>query len=205
MFLEIVTLVVPVSNSQITNNNVGGNGGLLLLFDSFINLDIISVDFINNDGEYLLKSSVSNDITIDTVDINSNDIQYEIINILANDGAFSMQTTNITNSNNNDIDSIASLVNITCIGSVSLTSVNINDSKSVQYLIFDQSTLVGDFDMTNVEIIDNINTDSNNNNILIQANNFNNANLVNTKFINNNEGTVLLSSVLDGNIVLTNV
>ncbi len=107
--------------------------------------------------------------------------------ILVNDGTFTMQSTNIRNNNNNGSDSIASLVNITSVGSVTMSDV---------YMIDNQA---------DVDIMDNINAISFTNNILIQANDFINANLSNNKFINNIESTVLFVSVLDGNVSLTNV
>ncbi len=131
---------------------------------------ITNVDFINNSGEFLFKSSVSNDITIDTVNIDSNDIQNGIMTVIANDGIFTMQSTNITNNNYNGVDAIASLVNITSIGSVTMSQVNVKHNKAIQYLIFDKSTFIGDFNMINVDIMDNINTNSLVNDILIQVN-----------------------------------
>ncbi len=106
---------IIISNSQITYTNINASTELILLFDAIINLN-------NNKGEFLLKLFVSNDITVGTVNINSNDIQYTIM-IVANDCIFTMQCTNLTNGNYNTNNLIALLVNITNIGSVTMSQV----------------------------------------------------------------------------------
>ena len=115
-----------------------------------------------------------------------------------------MTSTNINNNKNNDKGLILTmnvLLDVTKISSVLLSSINITNNFATQYLTFN-GIPSGDFVIDSIMIMNNMNNGIGgfDKNILIEGNNFINSVVNNSYFTNNYNGTILLSSSLNGTL-----
>eukprot|EP01084_Bolivina_argentea_P214000 363337_1 len=94
-----------------------------------------------------------------------------------------MSSTNITN-NSYNTDSVRSLIHTQEIATVSLSMMRILSNEAARYLVSD-GLRMGDFDMRDTMVINNTNTGSIPNDILLAINGFNHTNISNNQFMNN--------------------
>eukprot|EP01084_Bolivina_argentea_P194618 333940_1 len=194
------------SNATLTNTDIMNNtADVLCSFISFSNLQLNNADFVNNDGEYFIKlRDISNSIVFENVNVNLNYIQAVMFDVIANNAAFSMVNTKITNNKYNPTDSIPLLMNISNIKSMLISDTQFNDNSATQYMIIDGKTPNGDFNVMNTVIRDNINMNSLNDDVLIKVSNFLNFMLMNTQFMNNDGSVGLIDFDLNGDLQIKN-
>eukprot|EP01083_Nonionella_stella_P030706 84145_1 len=200
---------VRANNFVFQNNNHDRamvHGKVLILFDSFFNLNVTNCHIHKNSGDYLFKSVVFGDIQFTDCDWQQNDINMSMIDIKANHGNLMIQSTNMTHNYdgvNNRTQSAHALVDITGISYVSLLDIRITNNFANQLLGFNGRGS-GDIWFQNIQITENTNNEIENNMIMINAHNFSNLTIEHSTFIDNDNGAGLFSALVDGDITLHN-
>eukprot|EP01084_Bolivina_argentea_P194619 333941_1 len=175
----------------------------LILFDSFVDMNITSCDIYQNAGQYIFKIIVLGDITLKACDIDSNHISDNIIHSTLSGGDFMLELIHITN-NNHGNHSISSLITASIMSSTSMTDIIIKDNFATQFFEI-EGNFTGDILMSKMDLINNINTNTSANNIFIQAYNFNNINIQHSMFFNNDKFfDKLFSAKLNGDVDIVN-